>query len=178
MHIYCRLSNERYFTVIFVFFWGTHISTSIVCNFMEFNKRSIYYKKISWRYFGACITRCEERGRLLPYNVFELPLGNGNIVSGRNFQCPVFPLFICFESPESKKWFLKIGLCVCMCVCVCVCVCVWLCVCYQHSSKKNYSKNIKFSILLLYYIQMLLETFHKDRTKTLYTGAHKWILIH
>ena len=52
-----------------------------------------------------------------------------------------------------------------------------MCIYYQHNSKTNYSKNIKFGILHFYHIQMLLETFHKDRTKTLCTGAHKKILI-
>ena len=61
-----------------------------------------------------------------------------------------------------------------------VCVCVYLCVkvCYQHNSKTNYSRNIKFGILHLYHIQMLLESFQKDRTKILSTRAHKSILIH
>ena len=42
----------------------------------------------------------------------------------------------------------------------------------------SYPRNIKFGILHLYHIQMLLETFYKDRTKILCTGAHKRILIH
>ena len=41
-------------------------------------------------------------------------------------------------------------------------------VCYQHNSKTNFSRNIKFGILHLY-IQMLLETFYNDRRKTLGT---------
>ena len=65
-------------------------------------------------------------------------------------------------------------------VCICVCVCVSMCrrVCYQHNSKTNQSRNINFGILLLYHIRMLLETFRKDRTKFLCTGAHKRILKH
>ena len=58
---------------------------------------------------------------------------------------------------------------------------VWsvrMCVFYQHNSKTNYSRNIKFGILHLYDLQMLLEISHKNRTKTLCTGAHKRILIH
>ena len=70
--------------------------------------------------------------------------------------------------------FLAFGMCVCVSVYVSVC----LCDCYQHNSKTNYSRNIKFGILHLYHVQMLLETFYKDRTKTLCTGAHKRILIH
>ena len=78
-----------------------------------------------------------------------------------------------FWGPLNPKiTFLANGLCVCVCESVC------LCVCYQHNLKTNYSRNIKFGILYLYLIQMLLETFHKDRTKTLCTGAHKRILIH
>ena len=42
----------------------------------------------------------------------------------------------------------------------CVCICMCLCVCYQHNTKTNYSRNIKFGILRLYYIQMPLETFY------------------
>ena len=34
-------------------------------------------------------------------------------------------------------------------------VCVSVCVCYQHNSKTNYSRNIKFSILLSYHIQFV-----------------------
>ena len=59
-----------------------------------------------------------------------------------------------------------------------VCMYVCLCVCYQHNSKTNYSRNIKFGILYLYHVQMLLETFYKDMSKTLCTEAHKRILIH
>ena len=54
---------------------------------------------------------------------------------------------------------------------------IYMYVCYKHNSKTNYSRNIKFGIHF-YHIQMLLETFHKDRTKALCTGAHKRILIH
>ena len=59
-----------------------------------------------------------------------------------------------------------------------LCVCVCLSVCYQHNSKTNYSRNIKLGILHLYHVQMQLETFYKDRTKTLRTGAYKMILMH
>ena len=55
---------------------------------------------------------------------------------------------------------------------VCICVggeCVFF---YQHNSKTKCSRIFKFGILHLYHIQMLLETFHKDQTKTLCMGAH------
>ena len=54
------------------------------------------------------------------------------------------------------------------------CVCVF----YQHNSKTNYSKNSEFGILYLYHMQMLLEVFHKDQTKTPCTGARRRILMH
>ena len=70
-----------------------------------------------------------------------------------------------FEVPESeKRIFSKWSVC--------------LCVCYQRNSKTKYSKNIKFGTLHLYHVQMLLETFCDDRTKTLCTAAHKRIPIH
>ena len=56
-----------------------------------------------------------------------------------------------------------------------------LCVCVSVISiteKQITVESSNFSILHLYHIQMLLEPFHKDRTKTLCTGAHKRILIH
>ena len=59
-----------------------------------------------------------------------------------------------------------------------VCVYVSLSVCYQHNSETNYSRNIKFGIQHFYHIQMLLETFHEDRTKTLCTGTHKDMHAH
>ena len=60
-----------------------------------------------------------------------------------------------------------------------LCVCVSLvCICYQHNSRTNYSRSFKLGILHLYHVQMLLETFYKDQSKTLCTGGHKRILIH
>ena len=59
-----------------------------------------------------------------------------------------------------------------------LCVCVSVCVCYQHNSKTNHSRNIKFGIQHLYHVQMLLETFYKHQTKTLCIGTLKRILIH
>ena len=47
-----------------------------------------------------------------------------------------------------------------------------VCVCYQHNSKTNNSRIIKFGILHLYHIYMLPKTLYKDRTKNLCTGAH------
>ena len=64
--------------------------------------------------------------------------------------------------PESENHIFSIWP-VCMCVCVC------LCVCYQHNSKTNCCRNMKFGILHLYHIHMLLKTFYEDRTKTLCT---------
>ena len=61
---------------------------------------------------------------------------------------------------------------------------VWsLCLCVHVpvisiTDNTNYSRNMKFDILYLYYTQILSETFYKDRTKILYTDAHKIILIH
>ena len=83
-------------------------------------------------------------------------------------------------NPKIK--FLEFGLCdlclrVRLCVYVSECVSVCVCVCYQRNTRTNCSRNMKFSILQLCHIQMLLETFYKDRTKTLYTGACKRILI-
>ena len=73
-----------------------------------------------------------------------------------------FDGFTCFECESENHIFSK-----------------WsVCICYQHNSKTNYSRIFKFGILHLYHVQMLLETFHKDRTKTLCTGMHKRILIH
>ena len=48
---------------------------------------------------------------------------------------------------------------------------VCVCVSYQHNSKTNYIRNIKFGVLHLYHIQILLGTFHKDREKTMSTGG-------
>ena len=55
---------------------------------------------------------------------------------------------------------------------------IWTRVYYQHNSETNYSKNITFGILHMYHTQMLLETFYKDRIKTVCTEPHKKILIH
>ena len=97
------------------------------------------------------------------------------------FQSQIFEIEILIDlhvlrSPKSESHiFSKWSVCKCVCLGVCVCVC--LCVCYQYNSKTNYSRNIKFGIQHLYHIQMLLETFYNDRTKTLCTGAHKRILL-
>ena len=69
----------------------------------------------------------------------------------------------------TSSLFLGVGLC------VCVCLCVFLCVCYQHNSRTNFNRILKFGILHLYDMQMLLKTFYKDGTRTLCTGAHKSI---
>ena len=99
---------------------------------------------------------------------------------GQIFEMEILMDLHVLRSPESEKHIFSVWsvcMCVCLCVCVCVCLSVCLCVCYQHNSKTNYSRNIKFGILHLYHVQILLETFYKDRTKTLCTGAHKRILI-
>ena len=70
------------------------------------------------------------------------------------------------RSPESENHILSLDLH----------VCVSLCAHYQHNTKTNYNRNIAFSIIHLYHVQMLLEIFHKDRTKTLCTGAQKKFL--
>ena len=87
---------------------------------------------------------------------FGSNLQNGNFLELYMFWGPLNPEII----------FLAVGLCVC------------LSVCYQHNSKTNYSRIIKLGFLYSYHIQMLLETFHKDRAKTQCTVAHKRILIH
>ena len=46
------------------------------------------------------------------------------------------------------------------------------------TQKKITVKKINFGIQHFYHIHMLSENFHKDRTKTLCTGAHKRILMH
>ena len=88
---------------------------------------------------------------------------------GSNFRSGDSDGFTCFEVPwiretHFSKWS----------VCMCVCLCVY----YQHNSKTKYSRNIKFGILHLYYMQMLLKTFHKDRTNSLCTRTCKIILLH
>ena len=85
---------------------------------------------------------------------------------GQIFKVEILTNLHVLRSSESEKHiFSKWS--VCMCVCL-----------LSDNSKTKYSRNIKFGILHLYYIQMLLETFYKDRTKTLCTGAHKRILIY
>ena len=89
------------------------------------------------------------------------------------FSCQIFEMKILMDlhvlrSPESENhifrdWSMYVLLC--------------LRVCY-HNSKANHRRSFKFNILHLYYMQMLLETFYGDRTKTLCTGAHKRNAIH
>ena len=83
---------------------------------------------------------------------------------GQLFKILTLMDFYILRSPESEnhifsKWS--------------VCMSVFLCVCYQHNSKTNYSRNIKFGILHLHHTQMLIETFHKYQTKNMSTAAHK-----
>ena len=108
---------------------------------------------------------------------FLLPISRQSIVLGWNFEMQTLMDIHVLRSPESENHIFSVWS-VCMCVCLYVCMSVSLCVCYQHNSKTKCSRNIKFGILHLYHIQMLLETFYKDRTKTLCTGEHKRILIH
>ena len=87
------------------------------------------------------------------------------------------------RSPESENhifsvWSVCMCVCICVCVSVCVSLCVCVCVCYQHNSKTNNSRNIKFGILYLYHMQMLLKTFYDYRTNSLCTRALKIILLH
>ena len=100
------------------------------------------------------------------------------LFSGYTFEMEILIDLQVLRSPESENNIFSVwSVCMCACVCVCVCVCVSVCacvcayVCYQHNSKTNCSKNIKFTILHLYHIQMLHEIFYKDRTKTPYTGT-------
>ena len=83
---------------------------------------------------------------------------------GQNFEMEILMDLHVMRTPDPKITFLVFGLSVC--------------VCYQHNSKTNYNRNIKFGILHLYHIQMLLETFYEDLIKTLCTGTHKRIQIH
>ena len=48
-----------------------------------------------------------------------------------------------------------------------------VCDCYQHNSKANYSRNIRFGIQHFYHMLMLLETFHKDRQNLCVQGHTK-----
>ena len=75
------------------------------------------------------------------------------------------------RSPESENHIFSVWS-VSLCVCVCACVCL-----LSAYLRNKLNRNIKFGIQHKYHIQMLLETFHEDRTKTLCTGAHKRILI-
>ena len=83
-------------------------------------------------------------------------------------------IYILWGPRNPKIIFLAFGLCVCVYVGVGICLCDY----NQHNSKTNNSRNIKFGILHLYYMQMLHETFYKDWTKTLCTGVYKRILMH
>ena len=58
-----------------------------------------------------------------------------------------------FRPSEFENHIFSVGLSVCVCVC------------YQDNSKTNFSRIFKIGILHLYHIQMLLETFYKDRKK-------------
>ena len=78
---------------------------------------------------------------------------------GQIFEVEILMVLHVLRSPESENHIFSIWS-VCMCVCD------------QHNSKTNCSRNIKFDILHLYYMQMLLETFCKDLTKTPHTGPH------
>ena len=69
--------------------------------------------------------------------------------------------------------FLAFSLCVCVFLSLSLCVCVF----YKHNTKTNYSRVFKFDIIHLYHKLILLETFYKDRSKTLCAGAHKSIRI-
>ena len=86
---------------------------------------------------------------------------------GQIFEVEILMELHVLRYPESEKHIFSVWS-----------VCVCLCVCYQHNSKTNYSRKIKFGILHLHHVQMLLETFCEYRTKTLCTGVHKRILIH
>ena len=104
---------------------------------------------------------------------FLLPISRESIALGQIFEMEILMDLHGLRSPESKnRIFSKWSVCMCICVCVCVRAC------YKHNSKTNFSRIFKFCILHLYHTQMVLETFHKDRTKTLCTGTHKRILIH
>ena len=79
---------------------------------------------------------------------------------GHIFEVEIWMNLHDIKSPKSENQILSV-FSVCMCAC------------YHHNSEINYSSNIKFGILHFYHLQMLLETFYKDWTKTLCTGAHK-----
>ena len=53
-------------------------------------------------------------------------------------------------------------------LCTCVCVCVSVISITQKQIAAETSNQIKFSILHLYHVQILLETFYKDWKKTVY----------
>ena len=99
---------------------------------------------------------------------FLLILFLGQIFEGDDFHVLSPPEF---ENHIFNVWF------VCMCVRVRVFARVSVRICYQHNSKTNCSIIFKFGVLYLYHNYMLHESFYKDRTKTLCTGADKRILI-
>ena len=74
------------------------------------------------------------------YFYFLFPISRENIVFGSNFRSRDFDGFTRFEVPLLRKLHI-------LCL---VSVYVCLCACYQHNSKTNYSRNIKFGILHLY----------------------------
>ena len=92
-----------------------------------------------------------------------------SIVLGQIFEVDILMDLNVLRLPETENHIFS-GWSVYTCVC--------LCICYQHNLKTNNSKNFKFGIIHLYHTWMLLETFYKDRIKTLCTGTHKRILKH
>ena len=82
--------------------------------------------------------------------------------------------------PESENHIFNVWLVyVCVCVCASLCVCVYICVSLAGITQKQIAaETSNIGILHLYHMQMLLETFYKDQTKILCTGAHTRILIH
>ena len=74
------------------------------------------------------------------------------------------------RTPESKSHIFSVWS-VCMYVCVCVSV-------ISIAQRQITAETFKFGILHLYHIQMPIEFFYEDRTKTLCAETHKRILIH
>ena len=54
-------------------------------------------------------------------------------------------------------------------------VCLW--VFYQHNSKTNYNRSLKFNIIDSFHIQMVFETFHENWRKVLFTHTKEFLYI-
>ena len=100
----------------------------------KFKKKGLKYLKLNYYYYFA-----------FSYLQVEKVL----------FLCQIFEVEIFMDlhvlrSPESENHIFSVWS---------VCLCDSMCLCYQHNSKTNFSRNIKFGILHLYHVRMILEGF-------------------